>query len=262
MAILERPGFPGGLIHAKDARPDTQSIYDESITQQFALGTKMIFDDSRVFRYAKNGGVALTRALMCQSAVEESKFVAIAQTGYAQVVGTVDITVLVTTGSSAAENALANGTMVANKVSPTTVGDTYHIIASKLRAADDTAMDLKLEWPGIRNAIAATGELSLAYSPWYNLVVHPVTTATSCAAGVPLIDVTINYYFWAQTGGPCPLVVDTGDTIVIGAPVGVPGTNAVAGACGARQSTRIEWGRTMSIATGDEPALIYLTLDS
>jgi hypothetical protein len=199
---------------------------------------------------------------MCQSAVQESKAVEIAQTGYAQVVGSTDITILVTTGSASPENAFAEGLMCCNSVSPAVLGDVYRIIASKLQSGDDTLLDLKLEWPGIRNAIAATGELSLTYNPWYATVVQPVTTMTSDACGVPLCPVTASYYYWSQTGGPCPLIVDTDDTLTIGDSCGIPGTSAVAGATANRQSTYPEWGRIMSIATAGEPAVVYLTLES
>jgi hypothetical protein len=261
MAILTELQFSGATINTENEHP-TQTIYDESETQNYKLGTQLIYGDGtgRKFRYAKNGGTALVQAYMTQTAVEESKFVAIVQTGYAQVAGATDITVLVTTGSATAENSLAGGMMTCNKVSPAVLGDVYHIVASKLQS-DDTLLDLKLEFPGIRNAIGATGEVSLSYNPWYNVVVHPTTTATARAAGVPLIPVTANYYFWAQTGGPAPIIVDTGDTLTIGDPVGIAGTSAVAGAAGVRVTVQTEWGQCMSIATAAEPALVYLSLD-
>lgn len=261
MAILTEPALSGRTIRVGEEYP-TQTIYEESETQNYKLGTRLEYQDGsgRIFRYAKAGGTALVQAKMNQSAVEESKFIAIVQTGHAQVVGATDINVLVTTGSATPENSLAGGTMVCNKVSPAVLGDTYHILASKLQATD-TILDLKIEYPGIRNAIGATGEVSLDYNPWYASVVHPVTTATSRANGVALIPVTASYFYWSQTGGPAPLLVDTGDTVVIGAPVGVPATSAVTGAAGAAQTLRIHWGHVMSIAAADEPALVYLVLD-
>ncbi len=259
MAILTEPNYPRGIIFGDVVRPH-QSIYEQSATQTHKLGTKLEYGDGRKFRYSKNGAVALVQALMTQTAVEESKAVAIVQTGHAQIVGAEDLTVLVTTASASPENAFAEGMMTCNKVSPAVLGDVYKIVASKLQSTD-TLLDIKIEYPGIRNAIGATGEVSLSYNRWYNTVVHPVTTATAPAAGVPLIPVTANYYYWAQTGGPAPLMVDTGDTIVIGGSVGVAGTSAVAGACGTRVTTKYEWGVVMSIAAADETALVYLTID-
>jgi hypothetical protein len=261
MAILTEPNLPGGIIFGENETP-RQSIYEASETQNYRLGTKFYSRDNRIFRYAQCGSsTALVQAFMCQSAVQESKAVAIAQTGHAQVVGTQDITILVTTGSASPENAFAEGLMCCNKVSPTVVGDVYRIIASNLQSTD-TLLDLKLEYPGIRNAIAATGEISLTYNPWYATVVQPVTTMTSDCCGIPLCAVTASYYYWSQTGGPAPLIVDTDDTLTIGDSAGIPGTSAVAGAASNRQSTFPQWGRVMSIATAAEPAIVYLTLDS
>ena len=245
-----------------DPALSTQSIYEASTTQEHILGQKMELGDGRVFRYAKNGGVALVQAYMTEAAVEESKAVAIVQTGYGASVGETDITMLVTTASAAGENDFSGGWMVCNKVSPAVLGDIYHIIASKLQSTD-TLLNLRLATP-IRTAIGATGELSLTYSKWFETVVVPTTTITSDAAGVPLCPVPINNYFWAQTKGPCPLMVDTGDTVVIGSMVGIPSTSAVAGTCGVADPTAFAfplYGTVMSIAAADEPALVNLTLE-
>jgi len=245
-----------------DPALSTQSAYEASETQNHILGQKLSLGDGRVFRYAKNGGVALVQAFMTQAAVEESKAVAIVQTGHAQVVGDTDISVLVTTASAAGENDFSGGWMVCNKVSPAVLGDIYHILASKLQSTD-TILNLRLASP-IRTAIGATGEVSLTYSKWFETVVVPTTTITADAAGVSLCAVPINYYFWAQTKGPAPLMVDTGDTIVIGSMVGIPGASAVAGTCGVTTATGFAfpvYGTVMSIAAAAEPALVNLTLE-
>ena len=151
-----------------------------------------------------------------------------------------------------------------NKVSPAVLGDIYGIVASKLQSTD-TLRDLKLSTPW-RNAMLATGEISLNYNAFFKTVVHPTTTATAPVAGVPLCPVAIGYYYWSQVKGPAPVMVDTGDTIEIGSYVGCPRTNAVAGACGpvttvTTEQLRTVWGRAMSIAAADEPALINLCIE-
>ena len=37
-------------------------VFAESADQQFALGTKLVMSDGRIFRYAKNAATALTTA--------------------------------------------------------------------------------------------------------------------------------------------------------------------------------------------------------
>lgn len=237
-------------------------IYVASATQSYALGTKYETWDGRRFRYAKAGATALVQAYMTCTATQESKMVEIAQTAHAQSVGATQITVLCTTGSSAGEDDFAGGYLVCNKVSPAVLGDIYGIIASKLQSTD-TLLDLWLDTPW-RTAMLVTGEISLNYSRFFKTVVMPTTTATAQPAGVPLCAVPAGYYYWSQVKGPCPIIVDTGDTLVIGAYAGIPSTNAVAGACGTATATAFAfpvYGRVMSIATAAEPALIDLCLE-
>jgi len=246
-----------------------QDIYEASATQQHMLSTKLDMQDGRVFRYAKGGAVALVQALMGQTAVKDSKFVEIVQTGYAQVVGDTDITVLCTTGSAAGENDFSGGWLVCNKVSPAVLGDIYGILASKLQTGADTKLDLKLASPW-RNAMGVTGEISLNYSKFFKTVVNAAYNQTAAVIGVPLCPVPIGYYYWAQVKGPAPLMVDTSETLEIGDMVACAVTLAVPGACGpwthvttgdsTYQMSR-PWGTAMSIAAADEPALIDLCLE-
>jgi hypothetical protein len=233
-----------------------QSPYEESAAQKYELGTKWVYGDGRIFRYAKNGGVALGKAKMTQTQVVETKLLEVAQTAHAQAAGVRDITVLVTTGSALAENALAGGTLWANKINQ--LGDSYRIVASKLQSTD-TLLDLKLETP-IRTALLATTELSIAPNKYYGVVVFPTTT-TGSPTGVPLIDVSIGYYFWSQTGGDAPLYVDSGETAVIGNLVGPPGTYAVPGAGGVWVTLTCPWGSWRTVNAADEVGLVDLWLD-
>ena len=120
-------------------------------------------------------------------------------------------------------------------------------------------MNLLLETP-IRTALTVASEASLIPSRWYDVVVFP-TAHTGLATGVTLIDITASYYFWAQTGGTAPLLVDTGETIVIGNDVGSAASTAVPGACGPRAALEQSWGNVMLVGAAAEPALIWLTLD-
>lgn len=272
MALKKQYSFPNQPIPLFGAPKDvsavnTNSIYSAEIAKRYTIGTKYETWDGKVFRYAWNGGVALVQALMTQSGVPSAKTVSIAQTGYAKAVGDTAVTVLVTTGGIAAsepwtnEDALEGGHMVCAAVSPAVLGDTYRIVASKM--VDETHIDLTLDSP-VRNAIAATGEVTLMTSRFSRTVVVPVTTATGPVAGVPLCPVPIGYYYWAQTKGPCPMIVDTGDTITVGALAGIPAANAVAGACGAATATLFAfpvYGRVLSVAAADKVALIDLMLE-
>jgi hypothetical protein len=234
-----------------------QGVYEESETQNFALGTKWVYGDGRTFRYAKNGAVALGKALMTQTQVVETKLIEIAQTAHTQVVGAEDVTLLVTTASAVVGDSLVGGTLWFNKVS--NMGESYRIIASALRPGTDTLLDLKLETP-IRAAVLAASEASVCPNPWYKVVVFPTTT-TGSATGVPLIAVTAGYFFWAQTGGDCPIYVDTGETAVIGNLAGPPAGYTVPGAAGVWVTVKQLWGTWRTVNAADEVGLVDLWLD-
>lgn len=259
--LILTPVAPPRVIDIGRGEQPLQDIYETSETQKHALDSLLVYPDGRAFRYAKNGAVALSKALMTQAAALETKCTEELQTtsGANVEIGDVEIIVDITTGSSLAENAYANGHLVVNK--STGLGDYYKVVASKLVTGDDTKLRLLLETP-IRTALGGTSEITLVASKRSAVIVFP-TTATGSAAGVPLVDVAIGYYFWAQVKGACPGIVDAGDTIVVGEPVGKPGTHGTAGGFGlvANDGTDDVWGRVMYVATAGEAALIDLQLE-
>lgn len=253
---LTAPSYPRGIILGDVTEPK-QSIYEQSATQQFTLGTVLEYADGRKFRYAKNGTVALTKALMTSAVALTANCYEQAQStsGTSVEIGDLEITIDVTNASGITDDLYAEGVMVVNK--GTGLGDTYKILACKLLTT--TTARLLLETP-IRTALDATSEVSLIKSTWRDVVVVP-TTAVREAAGVPLIAVDIGYYCWLQTGGLCPIIRDTSDTLVVGENAGYPTTPAVAGAAGLPAATDEVWGTVAYIGTDAETAIVRLTLD-
>lgn len=258
-AILTPTAYDQGILWGDREQPK-QSVVTENASQQHALGTKLVFRDGRVYRYCKNGGTALSKAYMCTSEALMSQVTDKLQnvSGANIAVGDEEFVMDVTSGGTWVENEFAEGFLVVNK--GTGIGDSYKIIANKIRSTD-TLMDIRLEG-AIRTALDATSEITLVKSPWRDVDVMP-TTAEGTPAGVPLIDVTANYYFWAQTGGYTAIYVDTGDALIKGEPCGYPESPAVAGAVGdINAHTDSEWGIVVSIATAGEVAMVDLKLDS
>jgi hypothetical protein len=171
-------------------------------------------------------------------------------------VGDTDGTITVGTGSGIVDNELVGGTLFVNKVG--TLGLPYKIIASALQSTD-TLLDLKLATP-IRVAIAAADECTVIPHPNSNVVVFPTTT-TGIPTGIPNIDVTAEYYFWAQTGGDCTCIWDTAATSAIGTAVGAEATLSVAGAAGIWVTVTPMWGYARTTGEAGEAGLIYLILD-
>lgn len=232
------------------------NIWTPHATQQFALGTILDLDDGRRFRYAKNGsGAALTAAYMnAQPAATAHWFEQVQTNTTVPSAGDYEVKVM-EGGTAPAKDAWAEGWLLVNK--GTGLGQMLKI-KSNPASTDPTIV---LAEP-VKTAWAATSEISIIVNPWNGVVVAP-TTVEGIPVGVNLAAVTESYYFWAQTKGPAPIIVDAGDTVVIGEPAGKPGTNGTAGGVGVvgNDGTDAVYGFVMHVGEAGEPAIIWLTLE-
>lgn len=228
-----------------------------SQTAAYPLGTKLEARDGRIWRYCKAGGTQLAAGRMGQSPAIDAKIENEAQTGHTWNIGDLVGTVLVTTGSGLTPANLAGGYMVVED--GTGEFNSYKINTASW-STEDTVLSITLD-EAIRVATdPADSEISLYPNPWLGIIVAP-TTITGYQVGVTNGVVTADYYYWAQRKGPCAMIVDAGDTVVIGALGGVPGTYGTAGAVGIPAITKAIYGHVMGIAGAGESALVYLNLE-
>jgi len=242
----------GGRLEAGVA----QTPWAESVTQNYVLGSKLRMNDGRIFRYCKAGASALVKGFMCQGPAVVTNYTEEVQTGHGIAISLSAGNILITTGATPDANLFAQGWLVVNK------GTNISQVRKVLSSGSHATIIAVTFTPALETAILVTDECSLIQSPYMDTIVMPVTTPTNVPVGVPVIAVTAAYYYWSQTGGPAAVVVDTGETIVIGQPVGLPGTSAVAGACGVNVTITTRWGAVMFVAAAAEPALINLQLDT
>lgn len=238
-------------------------IFTPTSDQKFMLGCILELNDGRAFRYCKAGSVALTRALMNASEAPSANGLEIVQTGYTGSVGDKKFNILLTTSHNYSDSELVDGFLYMNKsdTAGSTVGD-YYVIKDNKIITDDTVMQIELaDETGLRTAFVATDELSVIKNPFRDVVVNP-TTQAAMVVGVNVVDVTANYYFWAQFRGICALIVDASDTVVIGEPIGKAGTAGTAGAGGliANDGTDCTWGTVVTVGDGGEPSLVNLMI--
>lgn len=244
------------------------SLFTPTASQKFALGTILEADDAtgRMWRYCKAGTEPLTRAFMNASEAPSANGLEIEQTAYSHSVGDMLFNILLTTSHGYSDHELIDGLLYINKsaTAGSTVGD-YYIIKDNKIITNDTVMQIELaDEGGLRTAISGTttaDEISLIKSPYRDVVVNP-TSQAAMVVGVNNVDVTASYYFWGQYRGPCALIVDDGDTVVIGEPIGKAGTAGTAGAGGliANDGTDCTWGTVMTVGAGGEPSLVMLNL--
>lgn len=228
-----------------------QSIYEESETQKHKLGERLVLGD-RVFRYCKNGAVALAAGKMTQGAapVANHKNIAWASGGAVN-----QKKVTLTLGATlATKNQYADGTLHVNDA--TGEGQTYRI---KSHPAADSAATLEVTLKDdIIVALVSGSEATLTKNKYDSLVIAPSGGLTSVVVGVPLVAVTAAYYFWACTKGPCAVL--TQGTVVIGQNAGLGGT--ADGAAGPVTPAATDtWGRVMQVNASTEYSLIDLMLE-
>lgn len=233
-----------------------QSIYEESSTALHSLGDCCALPGGRIFTYCKNGAVALMDGHLLQAAVPVLAHLNCVL-GASAVVGATKL--YVTFGaSSAAANYYAEGYLHFNDEIPE---GTYYKVKSHLAIPGSTSIYVNLYDPLVKAATIAVSQVTLTKAKEDSLIVAPNAGLSAPLVGVSLIDVTIGYYFWAQTYGPCAVLVSTGATIVIGQPVGLGGTDD--GAIGpiAAFTTDVV-GTTMRVNAATEYALIFLKISA
>jgi len=180
-----------------------QGIMQESETQRLPLGAKLELADGRIFRYCKNGAVALAAGKTIQSvivATERDDAI-----NAAAVVAIGAKTFAFTAVGAITADQFAEG--FAHIVNDTGEGLQYKIKSNTAAgAAADCVVTL---YDPIITALAATTDVILSSSQYSGVVL--AADDLSFIIGVPVIPVTANYYFWAQSGGVA-MVLQNGST--------------------------------------------------
>jgi hypothetical protein len=249
--------LPRGIIQG-DVEQPYQTVYEQSVTPNYLLGTKLEYNDGRVFRYARAGAVALVKSLMCQNAVADADYNNEDQTGNFPVIGDTTIIVEVATGLALiiAKDFLAGGQVMV--MSGPGIGDMYNIIGSEF-GSTDTNVALVIDSP-IRTTWTTDTNIGITPSLWSNTLVF-ATTTSGTACGVPLVAVDVGFYYWSQTEGPTPIICDATETTTVGGQVGAPATLGVAGRVGLAVTVTQKWGTAMTAeSTAAEAIPIWLDL--
>ena len=201
----------------KDVPPD-QGIFEESSVQHANLGTRIAFEDGRVYRYAKNGATALAAGKFVKAGALVAQINKAVTTAVS--VGNNDITLTTTSAITTAND----GYLQINTGSGMT-GQQYKIKTCAAKATTATSTDFVLYDP-IAVALTTSAYGSVLYNPYEQCQV--VAAQTDLVLGVPVIPVTAEYYFWLQTWGPaCVLSEGTpaaGYSVTVGGNSGVAGT--------------------------------------
>tara|TARA_Y100000310_G_scaffold345865_1_gene471860 strand:- start:1511 stop:2269 length:759 start_codon:yes stop_codon:yes gene_type:complete len=232
--------------------------YAESSTQLFPLGTKMV-QGERVFRYCEAGGTGLSIAAPLQSAARvHAEMDDDIVVGAAAAIGAVAVELTSTANLAAAplstKNGVAEGYLIVNDAAGE--GQMYKIKShDAFSGTDDSTINL---YDALTIALTTSSQCGLIQNPYAN-VIATAAVLTGMFVGVPLIAVTANYYFWSQTGGPAPVVVQA--AIALGT-AAVVGTTAGKADPAAAATTEVTIGYPITPGVADtESAIIFLNGD-
>jgi len=199
-----------------DVYGKTEDIYKESSTKRRALGTRLVFPDGRVFRYAKSGA-AIAIGRVCGTAAYTTKHaidcpVNAARTTAQWDAGTYTIQVATTaigtgsTGDVVWANRYDDGYIFA-----TDNAGQGQVLQIKSHTAGTTAASTPTftmyDDDLLTIALTTTSQVGIVKNMYDNVVTHTGTVGGGPAMGVSPIAVSAaNKYFWLQTWGPCPTI--------------------------------------------------------
>lgn len=180
-----------------------QSIYEQSLTPTTTVG-KRLKVGNRTFHYAHAEG-AVTAGKMAVYAIDTDVETTVT---VAHGIGTTECTV--TAQTAIVKDQYAEGMLFVHGTGGTGVGDQYVVKSHPAIAAGATGT-ITIYEPGLLTAWAtASTDVTLVSNPYFG--VAQSTAITSVGAGVPLIDITDEYWFWLQTWGPAAVLIKTAAT--------------------------------------------------
>ncbi len=221
-----------------------------SATNMHPLGTLVVADDGRKYRFAKNGATALVAGHVLQGPA----IIANHQNVAVQAVAAIGATsVSVTLGATAsAANQYAEGYLIISDA--TGEGHTYKV-KDHAAVASSGVITVNLFDP-IKVALTTSSEVCFIANPWNGVIDYP-TTSTQTVAGIAPFAVAIDQYFWAQTGGVTSLLA--AGTIGVMTGVAVPGS--VAGGGTVMAATLSQIGYALQAGVDTEYRAVFLTID-
>lgn len=190
-------------------------------TKRRALGTRGVTPDGRVYYYARNGAVALTRGMVLQTAATLGASVHVQNLvpHGAPAVGAITVDVAVVTTPAPAD-VYADGYLTIE----TSPGQGIYKIKSHPTIASGATGTFTLYEPLVEALTSGASKVGLQANPFASVVAFPTTQIGACV-GVAPNNVAISDYFWTQTFGPAVVKLDA-VVAQAGRTVMVPGASA------------------------------------
>lgn len=196
-------GYPAIMIVDNGLEiPSLQNISEESSTQKYPLGALLKLNDGRVFRYVKNGGVAIAAGKLTQAAAPVANHLNMACAVAALAAKEVTVT---DGGTAITANQYAGGFLHIN--AGTGLGQTYRVKSHPANAGSTTCVITLYD--EIRVALDATSKATLTKNKYDSIIVCP-TTMTAPVVGWTVKGLTASYYGWVCVKGMTAALFHTG----------------------------------------------------
>lgn len=231
-------------------------MFSFSTDQKAPLGSMAVSKDGRIFRYAQAGDTLLVAGHLQQGIPKVTAHLA----NTPPAVAALATSFVYTPGAATAvANQYAEGLLVVD----TTPGNGYaYRISGHAAIASSTAFTLYLDPDdAIQVALTTSSRVGLHSNAWKLTVVCP-TAITARVAGVACSPAAINNYYWAQTRGPAPCLIN--GTPAITSPVANSATTAGAvdvWTTAAAAVTITPVGHMMQVGVSGKNNLVFLTID-
>ena len=178
--------------------------------QKHKLGTRMVFDDGRAFRYAEAGGSDIAAGAVVQAAAgvahhDMDLAITTAASGATAVTVTLE-------GTASTKNQYKDGFLYIND-GATGEGHVYKIKSNAAGDSSGTCVITLDEEDGIVTALTNGTHLAgLAVNTYSNVIISP-TTVTNMAIGVAPRLLTTEYFGWLQTWGEAAVLANAAGVV-------------------------------------------------
>ena len=209
--------FPGSIL-LSDADARTTSV-----GQRARLGQRGYTIDRRAFRYSKNANTTLAVAKYIQAAAPDTSLDAdqdlCTSTLYQDELTTATSVIYVKPAATEviAAGVFNEGYLYINNE----LGEGQYLIIESNPYVDGT---ISVIWPiylepdsRLSATLSTASLIGLAQNKYKDVIIQPDTAAGSIAVGVTVAAVPASRHFWAQTWGPCVVLVNL--TAAVGQPL-------------------------------------------
>lgn len=184
--------------------------FNDYADQRWPLGTKLILQDGREFRFAEVGGTNIATARLCQAEVPGANFDELAiPSAVAAGTRSFDVTNGATTIALGDFN---EGYL--NVEDDAGEGHLYKIKSHEAEGAGSAAFEVTLANPnGVIVAFTTSTTVGISKNPFKDVIIHP-SPNTAALVGVTTNAISADRFGWLQVKGPASVLAD--GTLAIG----------------------------------------------